>query len=56
VVTPVVVGHMIIASGVLPGYRGVWRGMHLGGHLRQADSYRVWPAWTERTTNRRPDE
>jgi cytochrome b subunit of formate dehydrogenase len=49
VVTPVVVGHMIIASGILPGYRGVWRAMHLGGHLRRADAERVWPAWTERT-------
>jgi cytochrome b subunit of formate dehydrogenase len=48
-VTPVVVGHMIIASGILPGYRGVWRAMHLGGHLRRADAERVWPAWTERT-------
>jgi formate dehydrogenase subunit gamma len=48
VVTPVVVGHVIIASGVLPGYRGVWRAMHLGGHLRRRDSERIWPTWTDR--------
>ncbi|GAA4702652.1 formate dehydrogenase subunit gamma [Promicromonospora umidemergens] len=48
VVTPVVVGHVIIASGILPGYRGVWRAMHLGGHLRRTDATRVWPAWTDR--------
>lgn len=54
VVTPVVVGHMIIASGILPGYRGVWRAMHLGGHLHRADAERVWPTWTERTTKEDP--
>jgi cytochrome b subunit of formate dehydrogenase len=53
-VTPVVVGHVIIASGILPGYRGVWRAMHLGGHLRRADAERVWPTWTERTTKEEP--
>src|SRR5262245_5568885 len=28
--TPVVLGHMAVAAGILPGYRGVWRSMHLG--------------------------
>jgi cytochrome b subunit of formate dehydrogenase len=56
VVTPVVVGHVIIASGILPGYRGVWRAMHLGGRLRLPDAHRVWPGWTERTTARRRDK
>jgi cytochrome b subunit of formate dehydrogenase len=46
--TPVIVGHVVIAAGVLPGYRGVWRAMHLGGRLRARDAERVWPAWTER--------
>lgn len=50
-VTPVVVGHVVIASGVLPGYRGVWRAMHLGGRLRERDAHRIWPAWTDRTTH-----
>ncbi|GAA1734353.1 hypothetical protein GCM10009809_32040 [Isoptericola hypogeus] len=53
--TPVVVGHVIIAAGVLPGYRGVWRAMHLGGRVRVADAQRVWPGWTERETGRRRD-
>lgn len=46
--TPVLVGHVVIASGILPGYRGVWRSMHLGGRLRQRDAARVWPGWFER--------
>jgi cytochrome b subunit of formate dehydrogenase len=46
--TPLLVGHVVVASGVLPGYRGVWRAMHLGGRLRVADARRVWPAWAER--------
>lgn len=48
VFTPLVVGHIVIASGVLPGYRGVWRAMHLGGHLHESDARRVWPGWTDR--------
>ena len=48
VLTPLLVGHVVVASGVLPGYRGVWRAMHLGGRLRAADARRVWPAWTDR--------
>ena len=50
VMTPVLLGHILIAAGVLPGYRGVWRSMHLGGHLRQETSHRLWPAWTEERT------
>jgi cytochrome b subunit of formate dehydrogenase len=48
-ITPVLVGHILIASGVLPGYRGVARSMHLGGRLREAVARRVWPGWLERT-------
>ncbi len=48
VVTPFILGHMLIALGVLPGYRGVWRAMHLGGRLPEETARRVWPAWTER--------
>lgn len=50
--TPVLIGHVLIASGVLPGYRGVWRAMHLGGRLRQRDAARVWPGWLERARAR----
>jgi formate dehydrogenase subunit gamma len=28
IVTPVLIGHIVIASGILPGYRGVARAMH----------------------------
>jgi cytochrome b subunit of formate dehydrogenase len=43
VVTPVVLGHVLIAAGVLPGYRGVWRSMHLGGRLPVDVARRIWP-------------
>jgi cytochrome b subunit of formate dehydrogenase len=49
VLTPVIVGHTLIAVGVLPGYRGVWRAMHAGGRVPLATARRVWPAWTERS-------
>jgi cytochrome b subunit of formate dehydrogenase len=45
---PLIVGHVLIASGVLPGYRGVWRSMHLGGRLDATVARRLWPGWTER--------
>lgn len=45
--TPLAVGHIIVAIGVLPGYRGVWRAMHLGGRLPVFVARRLWPAWTE---------
>lgn len=48
VVTPVIAGHILIAIGVLPGYRGVWRSMHLGGKVSEDTARRVWPGWTER--------
>jgi formate dehydrogenase subunit gamma len=47
VLTPVLIGHVAIAAGVLPGYKGVWRSMHLGGRLRKDTAERVWPAWIE---------
>ena len=47
-VTPVLVGHIVIASGALPGYRGVWRSMHLGGRLPRPVAQRLWPGWTSR--------
>ncbi|MGH8774243.1 MAG: cytochrome b/b6 domain-containing protein [Jiangellaceae bacterium] len=51
--TPVIVGHVLVAAGVLPGYRGVWRAMHLGGRLRMPVAERVWTAWSERERGRR---
>jgi formate dehydrogenase subunit gamma len=44
---PLLAGHVLIASGALPGYRGVWRSMHLGGRLDIAVARRLWPGWTE---------
>jgi cytochrome b subunit of formate dehydrogenase len=48
VVTPVILGHLLVALGILPGYRGVWRSMHLGGRVPEATAKRIWPGWTER--------
>jgi cytochrome b subunit of formate dehydrogenase len=47
-ITPVLAGHILIASGVLPGYRGVARAMHLGGRIRAETARRVWPGWLDR--------
>jgi cytochrome b subunit of formate dehydrogenase len=46
VVTPVLIGHIVIASGVLPGYRGVARAMHGGGRVSAEVAQRIWPGWT----------
>jgi cytochrome b subunit of formate dehydrogenase len=46
-VTPVLAGHILVASGVLPGYRGVWRAMHLGGRLPARVARRLWPVWLD---------
>jgi hypothetical protein len=39
---------VLVAIGVLPGYRGVWRAMHLGGRVSVETARRLWPAWAER--------
>jgi formate dehydrogenase subunit gamma len=39
-----VAGHILVAAGVLPGYRGAWRGMHLRGRVRADTVRRLWPA------------
>jgi formate dehydrogenase subunit gamma len=49
--TIMVAGHVVVASGVLPGYRGAWRAMHLGGRLRRDVASRLWPAWVERNAD-----
>lgn len=46
--TPLIALHVLVAAGVLPGYRGVWRSMHLGGRLDAGVARRLWPAWFER--------
>jgi cytochrome b subunit of formate dehydrogenase len=54
-ITPVLLGHILIASGVLPGYRGVASAMHLGGRLRTDVARRIWPGWLDRHMEK-PDE
>jgi formate dehydrogenase subunit gamma len=36
--------HLVMALGILPGYRGAWRSMHLGGRTPAATVRRLWPA------------
>ncbi len=54
VLTAAIVGHLVIAFGVPPGYRGVWRSMHLGGRVREDVARRIWPGWTERALEPEP--
>jgi formate dehydrogenase subunit gamma len=56
IVTPVILGHVLVAIGVLPGYRGVWRSMHLGGRVPEETARRVWPGWTERGISDTPSD
>jgi formate dehydrogenase subunit gamma len=48
VVTLAIAGHLVIAFGLVPGYRGAWRAMHLGGRVPEPVARRLWPAWVER--------
>jgi cytochrome b subunit of formate dehydrogenase len=41
--TVLVIGHVVLALGVLPGYRGAWRSMHFGGRTRESTARRLWP-------------
>lgn len=49
VLTPLVIGHILVAVGILPGYRGVWRSMHWGGRVPLATARRLWPSSTKPT-------
>ncbi|HET9477133.1 MAG TPA: cytochrome b/b6 domain-containing protein [Dehalococcoidia bacterium] len=40
--------HIFVASGLLPGYRGVWRAMLGSGRVDQSLAQRLWPGWAER--------
>jgi thiosulfate reductase cytochrome b subunit len=55
-VTPVLLGHIVVAAGILPGYRGVWRSMHLGGRLPVRVARRLWPTWLDQTLREAPRE
>ncbi|HLT69702.1 MAG TPA: cytochrome b/b6 domain-containing protein [Acidimicrobiales bacterium] len=41
--TVFVVGHLVVVSGLLPGYRGVWRAMVGRGRAPRATVRRLWP-------------
>jgi cytochrome b subunit of formate dehydrogenase len=53
VLTPVIAGHILIALGVLPGYRGVWRSMHTRRGVDERTARRLWPAWTRTVLDER---
>jgi formate dehydrogenase subunit gamma len=42
-----VAGHVVVASGILPAYRGTWRAMHGGGRVPRELAERLWPRWEE---------
>jgi cytochrome b subunit of formate dehydrogenase len=42
VLTALVVGHLIVVSGILRGYRGAWRAM-VSGRVDGATARRLWP-------------
>jgi len=54
-VTVAVLGHLLVVAGVFPGYRGVWRAMHLGARVPVDVARRLWPAWAERESTDRGD-
>jgi cytochrome b subunit of formate dehydrogenase len=56
VVTALILGHVLVASGILPGYHGVWRSMHLGGRLDARVARRLWPAWSRGRQLPGPDQ
>ena len=45
--TALVLAHLLLAAGVLPGYRGAWRAMHLRGRTPVPTAQRLWPATVE---------
>jgi cytochrome b subunit of formate dehydrogenase len=55
VLTPVLAGHILVALGVLPGYRGVWRSMHSRRGVDERTAARIWPAWTRAALGERDD-
>lgn len=44
VLTVLVIGHLLVVSGVLPGYRGAWRAMVGRGRVPAAVMRRLWPS------------
>ena len=56
VLTGLVVGHLLVTLGILPGYRGVWRAMHWRGRVAEATARRLWPATVPASGDRRRRE
>jgi cytochrome b subunit of formate dehydrogenase len=54
VLAVLVAGHVLVAVGILPGYRGVWRAMHLGGRVPAATARRLWPETPVRRAREAP--
>lgn len=52
VLTALVVGHVLVVAGILPGYRGVWRAMVGRRGVPVAVARRLWP---HDTSSRHPD-
>jgi cytochrome b subunit of formate dehydrogenase len=52
--TGLVIGHLLVTLGILPGYRGVWRAMHWRGRVAEATARRLWPATVAADNRRRP--
>jgi cytochrome b subunit of formate dehydrogenase len=48
--TPLAIGHILLATGALPGYRGAWRSMGPSGRVPAATAQRLWPG--ARTSSR----
>jgi formate dehydrogenase subunit gamma len=44
VLTALVIGHLVVVSGLLPGYRGAWRAMVGRGRVRADTARRLWPS------------
>lgn len=42
-----VAGHLLVATGLLSAYRGVWRAMHRDGRVPADLAAKLWPAWAE---------
>ncbi|HEV8682158.1 MAG TPA: cytochrome b/b6 domain-containing protein [Actinomycetota bacterium] len=47
-----VAGHLLVTSGVLRGYRGVWRAMHRDGRVTAGLAELLWPKWAREERDR----
>jgi formate dehydrogenase subunit gamma len=44
--------HLVVATGILPGYRGVWRAMHVDGRVPARLAGLLWPRWAREEATR----